>query len=79
MTHHCHTQGAAIQQEGLKERLTPKFDEEAGGNMSRHLSFLCGVINRSKIPVFERVLWRASRGGSSFTQFSVKTCIEVVL
>ncbi|XP_063680644.1 V-type proton ATPase 116 kDa subunit a 1-like isoform X2 [Bolinopsis microptera] len=55
-------EGAAIQQEGLKERLTPKYDEEAGGNISRHLSFLCGVINRSKIPVFERVLWRASRG-----------------
>lgn len=54
-------EGAAIQQEGL-EQSTPRYDEEAGAKVSRHLSFLCGVIPRAKIPVFERVLWRASRG-----------------
>ncbi|KAL5259885.1 hypothetical protein ACHWQZ_G010119 [Mnemiopsis leidyi] len=68
--------GAAIQQEGLKERLTPKFDEEAGGNMSRHLSFLCGVINRSKIPVFERVLWRASRGKALLRHMEIEEALK---
>ena len=36
-----------------------KADEETG---ARHLSFVCGVIERTKLPVFERVLWRSSRG-----------------
>jgi len=49
-------QGAAIRQDRMSEL---KADEETG---ARHLSFVCGVIERAKLPVFERVLWRSSRG-----------------
>lgn len=68
--------GAAIQQEGLRERQVPHYDEEAGGNINRHLSFLCGVINRTKIPVFERVLWRASRGKALLRHMEIEEALK---
>ncbi|KAK4880998.1 hypothetical protein RN001_004317 [Aquatica leii] len=43
---------------------------------SQHLSFVSGVINRERVPAFERMLWRISRGNALFRQAMIETPFE---
>ncbi|KAF5299268.1 hypothetical protein FQA39_LY02441 [Lamprigera yunnana] len=43
-------------------------ETSAGAGSSQHLSFVAGVISRERVPAFERMLWRISRGNVLFRQ-----------
>ncbi|XP_035657613.1 V-type proton ATPase 116 kDa subunit a1-like isoform X7 [Branchiostoma floridae] len=50
-------------------------DEERGGQPMR-LGFVAGVINRERLPTFERMLWRACRGNVFLRQTEIETPLE---
>lgn len=46
------------------------------GQVRGQLGFITGVINRDRIPAFERMLWRISRGNIFLRQSDLETPIE---
>lgn len=44
----------------------------AGG----HLGFVAGIINRERVPAFERMLWRISRGNAFFKRIEIDEPLE---
>ena len=62
---------------GLLEQDT---DSEAGlpvsGLSQTRLTFVAGVIARERMPVFERVLWRACRGNVFLRQAEIMQPLE---
>lgn len=57
--------------EGMSKNLIPP-EVSAGGQ----LGFLAGVINRERLPGFERMLWRACRGNVFLRTAEVETPLE---
>ena len=43
--------------------------------LHKYYRFVAGVINRERIPAFERLLWRACRGNVFFKQAEIATAL----
>ena len=60
--------------------LEPDTDSEAmppvAGLSQTRLTFVAGVIARERMPVFERVLWRACRGNVFLRQAEIMQPLE---
>ncbi|XP_031338492.1 V-type proton ATPase 116 kDa subunit a-like isoform X2 [Photinus pyralis] len=48
----------------------------ASGVGGQHLSFMAGVINRERVPAFERMIWRVSRGNVFLRQAPIEKPLE---
>ena len=46
------------------------------GSLQTRLTFVAGVISRERMPVFERVLWRACRGNVFLRQAEILEPLE---
>lgn len=55
--------------------LIPDDFQNTGGGAVQ-LAFVAGVINRERIPGFERMLWRVSRGNVFVRQADIETPLE---
>lgn len=49
---------------------------EEGGASRGHLGFVAGVIERERVPGFERMLWRVSRGNVFLKRVELEEPIE---
>jgi len=49
--------------------------EQASAHLGGRLGFVAGVINRDRIPIFERLLWRACRGNVFFKHAEIDTAL----
>ncbi|KAJ8918153.1 hypothetical protein NQ315_011610 [Exocentrus adspersus] len=49
---------------------------EDSQHVRSHLDFVAGVINRKRLPAFERMLWRVSRGNIFLKQADIETPLE---
>eukprot|EP01111_Echinosteliopsis_oligospora_P019970 TRINITY_DN992_c0_g2_i2.p1 TRINITY_DN992_c0_g2~~TRINITY_DN992_c0_g2_i2.p1 ORF type:complete len:855 (-),score=239.34 TRINITY_DN992_c0_g2_i2:45-2609(-) len=65
--------GAARGEFAARSPLVPEAQQQAesSGSKSVKLGFLTGVIVRNKVPSFERVLWRATRGNLYMKQSDI--------
>lgn len=54
--------------DGMETSLIPQSHD----TLSLQLGFVVGVIKRDRVPVFERMLWRISRGNVLFKQTEIK-------
>lgn len=65
-----------FEEEGQAEtRARLQADIEVGVKPGGQLGFVAGVINRERIPAFERLLWRACRGNVFFKQAEIDTAL----
>ncbi|XP_058453384.1 V-type proton ATPase 116 kDa subunit a 1-like [Malaya genurostris] len=51
-------------------------DDTPTARTGSHLAFVAGVIQREKVPGFERMLWRVSRGNVYLRQVELETPLE---
>ncbi|XP_046846195.1 V-type proton ATPase 116 kDa subunit a1-like isoform X2 [Xenia sp. Carnegie-2017] len=63
------------QHEGRTDDLANLLDEHQEQPGSQ-LGFVCGVIDRERVPAFERLLWRACRGNVFFKQAEMEDPME---
>ncbi|XP_071443380.1 V-type proton ATPase 116 kDa subunit a 1-like isoform X2 [Hetaerina americana] len=74
------TQGLFAEQEGTSSFTETKAligDEQGAANTSRaRLSFVAGVIPRERVPGFEKMLWRISRGNVFLRQADIEEALE---
>lgn len=65
----------SINNDALRNNLITQ--EEAGPNANRgRLGFVAGVIQRERVPGFERMLWRISRGNVFLRQTEMEQSLE---
>ncbi|XP_037093376.1 V-type proton ATPase 116 kDa subunit a1-like isoform X2 [Pollicipes pollicipes] len=62
-------------QEGIQQALLSN-DEVGKASPSKQLSFVAGVIQRERMPGFERMLWRACRGNVFVRQAQIEAALE---
>jgi len=62
-------------QEGIQQALLSN-DETGKSSTVRQLSFVAGVIQRERMPGFERMLWRACRGNVFVRQAQIEAALE---
>lgn len=67
-------QEGALNIDSMKSNLIPE-DPTAGVSRGR-LGFVAGVIQRERVPGFERMLWRISRGNVFLRQAELDTTLE---
>lgn len=78
------TQSFFIEKEeanGLDSVHKALIPEEAGGgghnvSIRGRLGFIAGVINRERVPAFERMLWRISRGNVFLRRAEIEKPLE---
>lgn len=63
---------------GLSDSAHKSLIPEEGQNISirGRLGFIAGVINRERVPAFERMLWRISRGNVFLRQCEIEKPLE---
>ncbi|CAH1980778.1 unnamed protein product [Acanthoscelides obtectus] len=57
------------------KQLIPE-ESAVGGSIRGRLGFIAGVINRERVPAFERMLWRISRGNVFLRQAEIEKPME---
>nr|CAH7739777.1 unnamed protein product [Callosobruchus chinensis] len=57
------------------KQLIPE-ESTVGGSIRGRLGFIAGVINRERVPAFERMLWRISRGNVFLRQAEIDKPME---
>ncbi|CAG9857285.1 unnamed protein product [Phyllotreta striolata] len=61
---------------GMSEHKTLIPAEEHNASIRGRLGFVAGVINRERVPAFERMLWRISRGNVFLRQAEIEKPME---
>lgn len=61
---------------GLKAHLQNTTDDLHNVSIRGRLGFVAGVINRERVPAFERMLWRISRGNVFLRQAEIEKHLE---
>lgn len=67
-------QEGALNMDSMKSNLIP--DDPTAGATRGRLGFVAGVIQRERVPGFERMLWRISRGNVFLRQTELDTTLE---
>lgn len=60
----------------MENRALIPEDSQNTTTLRGHLSFVAGVINRERVPAFERMLWRISRGNVFLRQAEIDKPLE---
>lgn len=62
--------------DNVHRALIPEESTQPHGSIRGRLGFVAGVIKRERVPAFERMLWRISRGNVFLRQAEIEDPLE---